>query len=78
MDGNTLTMAALSQGLFKIFLVIVALVAARLMVMWMDKYLEDSSSNFAEWFKETSDEVKVTYYAARWIGVCLAIAGAVG
>ena len=69
--------AALAQGLFKIFLVLVALGAARLMVMWMDTYIEKSESAWSQWFKDTSDEVKVMYYSARWIGVCIAICGAV-
>jgi hypothetical protein len=70
--------AAFAQGLFKIFLILVALGAARLMVTWMDHYVSKSSSDWAIWFRGTSDEVKVMYYSARWVGVCIAVAGAVG
>jgi hypothetical protein len=68
----------LIQGAFKVALAVTAILAARITVLWMDKHLARGESNFAHWLNNADDLTKGIYYGARWVGVAIIVAGAVG
>tara|TARA_R110000744_G_scaffold147612_7_gene260592 strand:+ start:5649 stop:5879 length:231 start_codon:yes stop_codon:yes gene_type:complete len=66
------------SGAFKVSLAIMAIIAARLTVLWMDKHVNKGESNFAIWINnEKNGTAKAIYYGARWVGVAIIVAGAV-
>lgn len=61
----------LLQGAFKIILALLALLMARLGLLWFDHYLMPES--FKNWITsdETTDIAKSVYFGLRLLGVCL-------
>lgn len=63
--------AVLIQGLFKLLIAFFGIVMARTTLYWFDKYLVNTS--FTQWLEKANDQTKATYYAGRFIAVCLVI-----
>lgn len=76
--------SALAQGLFKLALLVVGLVVARIGLAWLDSSMKrlnalgTGNSLFADWYKKASSTDKAIYYAARIAAVFLAVAIAIG
>lgn len=75
--------SAILQGLFKLCLLIVGLVAARITLMWLDRaieksFLQSGRSRFQDWYARASSQEKGIYYAARIAAVFIAVALVVG
>jgi len=75
--------SAIAQGIFKIFLAIIGILAGRLSLLWMDRAVQKSlddndNETYFKAFMESSDsEDLAKYYGARLIFVAIIIAGAI-
>jgi len=71
-------LSVLVSGLFKLTLAIIGIIAARLTLFWMDKYLENTQTSFAIWLRQASDLSRAIYHAGRFIAVAIIIGCAIG
>ena len=76
--------SAVMQGLFKLVLLVLGLIVARVGLAWLDSSIErldrvgNGNSRFREWYRKASTTDKAIYYAARIAAVFLAVAIAIG
>jgi len=59
------------QILFKLTALVLGIVAARLVLLWMDTKLVPEA--FKEWIDNADDFTKAVYYGLRIIGICMLV-----
>jgi hypothetical protein len=61
---------AIAQGAFKLIMAVLAIVAARGTLLWMDKAM---STGFFTAMNEASADAKMLYFSARIVAVCIVV-----
>jgi hypothetical protein len=75
--------SALAQGLFKIFLAIIGIIAGRIALIWMDRAVQRRIENplyrslFKTFMENSKNEAIAMYYSARLIFVAIIIGSAI-
>lgn len=63
--------SALMQLAFKLTLAVLAILATRGVLLWLDQMI--NGVDFFETLREASPDARTRYYAARFVGACLLV-----
>ena len=61
---------AIAQGSFKLIMAVLAIIAARGTLLWLDLHL---GGHFDRSMKEASPDARMHYFAARIVAVCIVV-----